>query len=96
MCLNPEKFARPQSMLLKAIILILFVGVVASLFSGLHFLVKDAGNPRKRLLYALGIRISLAALLLTAVVYGVTSGQLKSTAPWDRQLHPEQAAPPAN
>ena len=80
-------------MLLKAIIIILFIGVVASLFGGLNFLVKDMGNANKRVLYALGIRIGLAALLIACVVYGTYSGQLNSTAPWDRQLHPENTAP---
>ena len=37
-------------MLLKIIIVILFIGVVASLFGGLNFLVKDMGNAKKRLL----------------------------------------------
>jgi hypothetical protein len=80
-------------MLLKVIIIILFIGVVASLFGGLNFLVKDMGNTNKRVLYALGIRIGLAATLIACVVYGTYSGQLNSTAPWDRQLHPENAAP---
>ncbi len=40
-------------MWLKIIILILFVGVLASLTSGLRFLLKDAGVPEsKRTLYA--------------------------------------------
>lgn len=80
-------------MLLKVIIIILFIGVIASLFGGLNFLVKDMGNANKRVLYALGIRIGLAALLIACVVYGTYSGQLNSTAPWDRQLHPENVAP---
>ncbi|MDG1694232.1 MAG: DUF2909 domain-containing protein [Porticoccaceae bacterium] len=80
-------------MLLKVIIVILFIGVIASLFGGLNFLVKDMGNSSKRLLYALGIRIGLASLLIGCVIYGTYSGQLNSTAPWDRQLHPENATP---
>jgi hypothetical protein len=80
-------------MLLKVIIVILFIGVIASLFGGLNFLVKDMGNASKRLLYALGIRIGLASLLIACVIYGTYSGQLNSTAPWDRQLHPENATP---
>jgi hypothetical protein len=56
------------------------------------------GNSSKRLLYALGIRIGLATVLIACVIYGVSSGQLNSTAPWDRQLHPENTVPyqPAN
>lgn len=81
-------------MLLKTIIVLLFIAVVISLFTGLNFLVKDMGDPKKRLLYSLGTRITLAALLLATIIYGAYTGQIKSTAPWDRQLHPENAAPP--
>ena len=76
-------------MLLKTIIVVMFVGVLISLFSGLNFLVKDLGNSKRRLLFALGTRITLAALLLSTIAYGIYTGQLGSTAPWDRKLHPE-------
>ena len=79
-------------MWLKLIIVVLFLAMVASLFSGFIFLTKDQGSG-KRLFYALGTRIALALLLLIAVGYGIYSGQLSSTAPWDRQLHPERTAP---
>ena len=82
-------------MLLKVIIVILFIGVVASLFGGLNFLVKDMGNSKKRLLYALGLRIGLATLLLATIVYGVLTDQLSSSAPWDQKLHPATATPVA-
>ncbi|RLA40652.1 MAG: DUF2909 domain-containing protein [Gammaproteobacteria bacterium] len=75
-------------MLLKAIIVFLFVGVLISLSSALVFLMKDVGNPRKRTLYALGIRITFATLLIATIFYGFYTGQLSSKAPWDRQLHP--------
>lgn len=80
-------------MLLKIIIVVLFFAVLASLSSGLYFLVKDAGGPRRRLLHSLGVRITLATLLLGAITYGFVTGKLGSTAPWDRQLHPEHVAP---
>ena len=68
---------------LKAIIVVLLLGVVASLFTGLGFLFKDSGrNDSKRLLYALGVRISLAATLLLVVFYGLQTGQLTLHAPW--------------
>ena len=76
-------------MLLKTIIVVLFIAVVISLFSGLRFLGSDLGNSKRRLLISLGIRVSLAAMLLTTIVYGVYTGQLSSKAPWDRQLHPD-------
>ncbi|MFT6300761.1 MAG: hypothetical protein ACJA2R_000778, partial [Saprospiraceae bacterium] len=50
--------------MLKVIIVLLFIGVIVSLSSALVFLMKDLGNTRKRTLYALGVRISLAVALL--------------------------------
>ena len=81
-------------MLLKTIIVLLFIAILVSLFGGLNFLVKDlGGDNKKRLLYALGIRITLAGLLIATIIYGAYTGQIKSQAPWDRQLHPQNAAP---
>ncbi|AFU99618.2 twin transmembrane helix small protein [Simiduia agarivorans] len=74
-------------MWLKAIIVLLFLAVLASLSSGLVFLLKDIGQTdSRRTLYALGIRVSLAACLLAAIAWGFYSGELASTAPWDRAL----------
>lgn len=80
-------------MLLKLTIVALFAAVLASLSSGLYFLMKDVGDNRKRLLYALGMRVTLAALLVGTIVWGFATGRLSSKAPWDRQLHPEAVAP---
>lgn len=77
-------------MLLKIIIIILFIGVVVSLTSGLVFLLKDIDSPTKRTVYALGIRIGLASLLMMTIFYGLYSGQLGSSAPWDIKLTKEQ------
>lgn len=74
-------------MWLKILIVILFVGVLVSLSSALLFLLKDIeANNSKRGLYALGIRVTLAALLLIAIFYGLYSGILTSTAPWDHRV----------
>ena len=70
-------------MWLKVIIVVLFLAVLASLSSALVFLLKDTGNQSKRTLYALGIRITLASLLLISIFYGLYTGQLGSRAPWD-------------
>lgn len=71
-------------MWLKILIVVLFIGVVLSLTSGLHFLFKDMGVPAsKRTLYALGIRVGLAAVMLALIFYGFHSGILTSQAPWD-------------
>lgn len=68
---------------LKIAIVILFIAVVISLSSGLTFLLKDIDKSgSKRTLYALGIRIVLAATLLTLIAYGIQTGQLGNTAPW--------------
>ena len=77
-------------MILKLIIVLLFIGVLISLTSGLVFLFKDVTSPTKRTVYALGIRILLAALLLAAIFYGLYTGQLGSHAPWDIKLTKEQ------
>ncbi len=70
-------------MWLKIIIVILFLLIVASLTSGLVFLLKDMGAPdSKRTLYALGIRIGLAALLILCIYFGYESGVLTGRAPW--------------
>jgi hypothetical protein len=71
-------------MWLKVIIVILFVAVLISLSSAFVFLLKDQGSASKRTLYALGIRITLAALLLISIFYGFNTGKLGSSAPWDR------------
>jgi len=80
-------------MLLKVIIVLLFIGVLISLSSALVFLMKDVGNPRRRTLYALGIRVVLAIALIGTIAWGIYSGQLGSQAPWDKQLHPERVLP---
>jgi len=67
---------------LKIIIVILLLAIIASLFSGAVFFFKDQGNERKRTLYALGVRVSLAVLLMICIIYGVASGQLTPSAPW--------------
>ncbi len=71
-------------MWLKVLIVILFIAVLLSLSSALLFLLKDMGSSSKRTLYALGIRISLAGLLIACVFYGLSTGQLGSSAPWDQ------------
>jgi hypothetical protein len=67
--------------MLKVIIFILLIAMIASLTSGAVFFFKDQGNS-KRTLYALGLRVTLAILLLAAVGWGLYSGQLTISAPW--------------
>lgn len=74
-------------MWLKIIILVLFIGILISLSGALRFLMKDANVPEsKRTLYALGIRITLAILMMLCIFYGFYSGILHSQAPWDHRI----------
>jgi len=68
-------------MLLKVAIVLSLLAMLASLFSGLFFLVHDAGRTR-RLLQALYLRAGLAALTLALVAWGFLSGQLVSHVTW--------------
>ncbi len=81
--------------MLKIIIFVLLVGVVISLFSGLVFLFKDSDRQdSKRTLYALGVRVTLAAALLLTVFYGLYTGQLRmgANAPWHAETRSGEAA----
>jgi len=74
-------------MWLKIIIVLLFIGILLSLGSGLRFLFKDTDMPEsKRTLCALGIRIALAVIMMLCIVYGFYSGILHSQAPWDHRI----------
>jgi len=67
--------------MLKAAIVLMFLATIASLFSGLFFLVKD-DSQSDRLLKALTLRVGLAVATLALVAWGFYSGQLVSHAPW--------------
>jgi hypothetical protein len=73
-------------MLIKVLIVILLIGLVISLASGLVFLFKDVGTTR-RTLNSLGIRIALAIALMGTTLYGFFSGQLEVGAPWDARKY---------
>lgn len=74
--------------LLKVVIVVLLFGIVASLFSGLVFLFKDSDESgSKRTLYALGVRIVFAVLLVATVCYGIYTGELGMNAPWHQPIH---------
>jgi uncharacterized membrane-anchored protein len=67
--------------MLKVIIIVLLVAIVISLAMGYVFFYRDQGRS-KRVMYALGVRVSLAVLLLIVVFYGITTGQLTLQTPW--------------
>jgi hypothetical protein len=79
--------------MLKIIIVVLLIAIVISLFSGAAFFLKDQGST-KRTLYALGVRITLAILLMLTITYGVFTGQLALKAPWHQPIHPDSTAQP--
>jgi hypothetical protein len=69
--------------MLKVLILVLLIAMLTSLFSGFYFLFRDQDVPEsRRVLYALGIRVSIAATLLILVYYGLATGQLGMETPW--------------
>ena len=76
--------------MLKVIIIILLIALLVSLFSGLIFFVKDQGTTR-RTVNSLSVRLCIAVLLMSVVIYGLYTGKLSSNAPWDARM----AAPPA-
>lgn len=67
--------------MLKVIIIVLLIGILISLACGFIFFYKDKGRS-KRVLYALGVRVTLAVLLMACVTYGLFSGNLTLQAPW--------------
>jgi hypothetical protein len=72
-------------MWLKTLIVMLLILLLISLGSGFFFLMKDDGRSR-RVLHSLGVRVTLAALLVALVAFGVLTGRLGSRAPWDEAL----------
>ncbi|HSB96175.1 MAG TPA: DUF2909 domain-containing protein [Spongiibacteraceae bacterium] len=79
-------------MWIKVIIVLLFIALVVSLFSGYVFLLKDRGSSY-RTWNSLSVRLILAALLMGFLIYGVYTGQLGSNAPWDARLATPTAEP---
>ncbi|MEJ6540416.1 MAG: DUF2909 domain-containing protein [Halioglobus sp.] len=70
--------------MLKTTIVLLMLALVASLGSGFYYLMLDQGNKeKKRTVHSLGVRLGIAAVLLTLVIYGVATGQLGHVNPWD-------------
>ncbi|HWK53362.1 MAG TPA: DUF2909 domain-containing protein [Hyphomicrobiales bacterium] len=70
--------------MLRILIVVLLVAMILSLVSGAAFFFKDQGEGR-RTLFALGVRVTLAVLLIICLVYGVMSGELRLDAPWLHQ-----------
>lgn len=78
--------------MLKTAIVLLMVGLLASLGSGFFFLMVDQGDKTKRrLFHSLGVRLGLALGLAALIVYGVASGQLGHRNPWDAGPAPRES-----
>ncbi|HUR42384.1 MAG TPA: twin transmembrane helix small protein [Verrucomicrobiae bacterium] len=60
----------------KVILVALLLAIVASLFSGLFFLMKDESNKR-RMLTALKVRVGLSIALLVFLALAFTNGWLE-------------------
>ena len=76
--------------MLKAAIVLLMLGLVASLGSGFYFLMIDQGaRDKRRTFHSLGVRLALAASLMAIIIYGVATGQLGHRNPWDAGPKPE-------
>ncbi len=71
-------------MWLKVVIVVLFIALCISLFSGLFFLIKDQGKTM-RTVNSLGVRLAIAAAMMGLLIYGFYSGELGSKAPWDQR-----------
>ncbi len=67
--------------MLKAAIVLMLLATMASLFSGLFFLVKDEGRGN-RVVNALTVRITLTCLTVALIAWGFYSGALHSSAQW--------------
>lgn len=70
--------------MLKPLIIIVFVAILISLFTGLFFLFKDQKNSR-HLFLSLSFRVSLTLILLSLVTFGLINGNLGNQAPWGQK-----------
>ena len=61
--------------MLKALIIILMLAVIVSLFSGLFFLIRDGGKTN-RVVNSLAIRVALSVLLLAVIFLSLWQGSL--------------------
>lgn len=80
--------------MLKVLIVILMIMLLISLASGAYFLMVDQSETKsRRLLHSLGVRLSIALALMGLIIYGVASGQLGHSNPWDAGPRPALESP---
>lgn len=63
-------------MLIKILIFITLIVMLASLFRGLIFLVKDQGKS-KRTVNALTVRVVAAAVMIILIIIGIKTGAIQ-------------------
>jgi hypothetical protein len=70
-------------MLLKTIIILLLIANIIALGTAFYAMMTDMGSSEgTRTAKFLTVRVSLAALLLIVVTYGIITGDLGLAAPW--------------
>ncbi|MFV8818938.1 DUF2909 domain-containing protein [Haliea sp. E17] len=70
--------------MLKVAIVILMLALVASLGSGFYYLMVDQGDKNsRRTFHSLGVRLTLAVALMGLITFGVATGRLGHSNPWD-------------
>ena len=67
--------------MIKLVVILLLAGILVSLACGFVFFYQDKGRSR-RVLYALGVRVTLAVVMMAVVFYGLMTGELTIQAPW--------------
>ena len=71
--------------MLKTLIISVVVLLLISLGASLVFLLLDQGKTdSKRTVYALGARVTFAVILILLVIYGLYTGELGNSVPWQR------------
>ena len=71
--------------MLKILIIVVIVLLLISLGASLVFLLIDQGKTdSKRTVYALGARVTFAVILILLVIYGLYTGELGNSVPWQR------------
>lgn len=61
--------------MIKAVIVVLMLAVIVSLFSGLFFLIRDGGKTN-RVVNSLAVRVALSILLLVVILVALWQGSL--------------------
>lgn len=70
--------------MLQTIVIVLLVAILITLAAGFIFFYQDRGRS-KRVMYALGTRVTLAFILILVVSYGLYTGEFNLSTPWNSQ-----------